>query len=362
MDNPLILEKRGALAEITLNRPQVLNALNDQMREKIMATLPELSSDPENYALILRSNNPRAFCAGGDVRELTDMARQDPDRAARSVGYEYLMNWTLECFSKPTVSLIDGMVMGSGVGIALYGTHRVAGAGFKFAMPETAIGLFPDVGVCAKLAKMPGQMGYYLGLTGRAIGRATAYRLGLVTHCIDAEQFSQITSGLEDADTVDPLLDDLHRGPARDDEELAGKIALIEDVFGHATVTEMFDALERQGASGNAQADWCAEVLRDLRTRSPLSLLVTLRHLNACRDRQLRDVLIHDYRLAVRFLQDDDLQEGVRAVLIDKDGAPKWRHSSLSDVQPFEVDNYFKSLGADELELPERSKMQEIKV
>ena len=361
MDKPLILEKRGALAEMTLNRPEVLNALNDEMRHNIMATLPELTSDPENYALIMRSNHDRAFCAGGDVRELTSLARRDLKSATQSIGHEYLMNWTLECYSKPTVSLIDGMVMGSGVGIALYGTHRVAGAGFRFAMPETAIGLFPDVGVCTELAKMPGQMGRYLGLTGRAIGRATAYRLGLATHCIDAEQFVAITAGLEAADTVDPILDGLHRDPAADDAELTGKMALIEDVFGHATVPDIFRALEQQATSSNSSADWCADVLRDLKARAPLSLLVTLRHLDACRDRTLRDVLIHDYRLIVRFLQGDDLFEGVRAVLIDKDRAPKWQHAGVSEVRSVEVDDYFISLGSDELILPERKEMQRIR-
>lgn len=360
MDNPLILENRGALAEITLNRPKVLNALNDAMRRELMAQVPPLASDPETYAAILRSSSERAFCAGGDVRELVDLARHDPETSFKSIGAEYFMNWTLECFTKPIVSLIDGMVMGSGVGLVLYGTHRVAGEKFSFAMPETAIGLFPDVGVCTALSKMPGHMGRYLGLTGRSIGRATAYRLEIVTHCIDLEQFSQITAGLEAADTVDPILDGLHRDPGPDDAELSGRRGLIEDMFGHASVAEIMAALERQSSGGGADAEWCAEALRDLRARAPMSLLVTLKHLDECRDLPLRDVLIRDYRLAVRFLRDHDFPEGVRALLIDKDGTPKWRHKRVEDVQTAEVDNYFKDLSADELVLPEREKMQEI--
>lgn len=363
VDDLLIVENRGALAELTLNRPRALNALNDAMRAAVLAALPGLAGDSETYAMAIRSNSARAFCAGGDVRELTEMARRDPKLAARSLGQEYFMNWSLECFTKPTVSLIDGMVMGSGVGLMLYGTHRVAGAGFTFAMPETAIGLFPDVGVCTALSKMPGHMGRYIGLTGRSIGRTAAYRLGIVTHCVDAGQFEEITAGLADADPVDPILDGLHRDPEADaiDDGLAGRDALIEDVFAGASVADIMAALARRAGSGGADAAWCEEVLGDLRKRAPLSLLVTLRHLDACRSWGLRDVLIGDYRLAVRFLAGADLHEGVRAVLIDKDGQPKWRHAAIEDVKSEEIDQYFTTLGDDELTLPEREEMQEIR-
>jgi len=363
VDQFLIVEKRGAVAEITLSRPRALNALNDEMRDSIRALLTECTGDPQVYAVIIRSNSPRAFCAGGDVRELTELAARDQRLAAASIGDEYYMNWALECFTKPIVSLIDGMVMGSGVGLMLYGTHRVAGDGFIFAMPETAIGLFPDVGACSVLAKMPNHVGRYLGLTGRTIGRASAYQLGLVTHCIAAEEFAQITTGLEAADTVDPILDGLHRDPAPDtgDQALAGREGLIDDVFGRASVPEIFEALRQRAGGSGADAVWCAGVLHDLENRAPLSLLVTLRHLDACRDRSLRDVLIHDYRLAVRFLREKDLSEGVRAVLIDKDNQPNWKHGSINDVSVKEIDTFFAKLDEPDLVLPDREKMQQIR-
>ncbi|MFY0615219.1 MAG: enoyl-CoA hydratase/isomerase family protein [Hyphomicrobiaceae bacterium] len=362
MEQYLVVEKRGAVAEITLNRPRALNALNDQMRDAILALLPECASDPQVYAVIMRSNSPRAFCAGGDVRELTDLASRDPKLAAASIGNEYFMNWAIDCFTKPIVSLIDSMVMGSGVGLVLYGTHRVAGEGFTFAMPETAIGLFPDVGVSHALARMPGHVGRYLGLTGRSIGPAAAYQLGLVTHCIAAEHFAQITSALEAADTVDPVLDGLHVDPEPDASAhaLAGREALIEDVFGAATVPAILDALRQRSQASGSDAAWCGDVLRDLESRSPLSLCVTLRHLDQCRDLTLRDVLVRDYRLAVRFLREEELKEGVRAVLIDKDGQPNWRHKSVNDVEVEEIDSYFTITSEPDLALPEREKMQEI--
>ncbi len=365
MEKPLIVEKRGALAELTLNRPKVLNALNDEMRAALLPLLPEFASDSETYAVVLRSTSPRAFCAGGDVRELTSLGRADPAKAAASVGQEYFLNWALDCFTKPTVSLIDGMVMGSGVGLMLYGTHRVAGAGFTFAMPETAIGLFPDVGACSVLAKLPGHMGRYIGLTGRTIGRQTAYRLGIATHCIAATQFDQIRDGLAEADTVDPILDGLHVDPGASegaegfDDGLAGRDSLIEDVFGGTSVAGMFRALEFQAKSGSADAAWCAEVLRDLQSRAPLSLLVTLRHLDACRSHKLQQVLMHDYRLAVHFLAGHDFYEGVRALLIDKDNKPAWQHGGINEVSPEEIDDYFAEPVVPDLDLPDREKMQE---
>src|SRR6185312_15309110 len=142
-----------------------------------------------------------------------ECGRRDAGEARRLLAAEYSLNWLLECFTKPTVSLIDGVVMGSGVGISLYGTHRVATERYRFAMPETAIGLFPDVGACWAFARMPDAIGMYLALTGRAIGRADAYRLGLVTHCISAASFGEIRAALEDADPVDPVLDTRHTDP-----------------------------------------------------------------------------------------------------------------------------------------------------
>lgn len=204
---------QGAAGIVTLGRPRALNALTTAMRAEMAAAFPKWARDPQIYCVVVRSTSPKAFSAGGDVRELTAWAREDMPRARKALAAEYGLNWLLECFSKPTISLIDGAVMGSGVGISLYGTHRVAGEKYKFAMPETAIGLFPDVGVAHALARMPDEVGVYLGLTGRAIGRADALALGLVTHCVPGESFDAITAALAEADPVDPVLDSRHVDP-----------------------------------------------------------------------------------------------------------------------------------------------------
>lgn len=351
------LRRRGALQQIVLNRPKVLNAFDDEMRRAIADEIPNIARNPDIYITALTSASPKAFCAGGDVRALTREARQDIGRVKSYFQGEYSLNWLLECFSKPTVSFINGICMGSGAGLSCYNTHRIAGENYKFAMPETAIGLFPDVGVAHVLAKLPWPIGLYLGLTGRTIERADAYWLGLATHCIDGNAYEDILDKLADAQPVDPLLDGLHReqgaGP------LQGEQAMIEDLFSAGSLAEIISKLDE--ASG-ANATFAEKTLSDLLTKSPLSLAITDRHIRDCRHLDLRQALIQDYRLAVRCLEASDFYEGVRAALIDKDGKPKWLPSSLDQVTSEMVDAYFASLGDDDLKLPSRTEMQAARV
>lgn len=347
------IEANGAAAIVTFDRPRALNALTTGMRAEMASRFPGFARDPQIYCVILQSASPRAFSAGGDVRELVAWARTEPERARRAFAEEYRLDWLLECFSKPTVSLIDGMVMGSGVGVSMYGTHRVAGEGYAFAMPETAIGLFPDVGVAHVFAQLPGEIGMYLGLTGRTIGRADALRLGLVTHCMPAAEFEPIRAGLADAEPVDALLDERHeeQGPG----ELVAHAEAIAHCFAGHSVEEILARLE--GVKGAEQA-WAAEVAAELRTRSPTSLKITHRHIRGALFRDLRETLQIDYRLACRCLEGHDFAEGVRAALIDKDNRPAWRPERLEDVSDALADGYFASLGDDELVLPLRAEMQ----
>ncbi len=350
--------RSGAMATIGLNRVKALNALTTDMRETIAAAIPSFSRDPNLYIVVLRSSSPKAFSAGGDVRELVAWGRTDPARAKAAFAAEYRLNWTLECFSKPTVSLADGLVMGSGVGISIYNTHRVAGEGYRFAMPETAIGLFPDVGVAHALARLPGEIGTYLGLTGRTIGRAEAFRLGLVTHCIAGSEFAGIEAQLADAQPVDRLLDGMHQDP--ETGELAPHRGLIADCFAADTVEAITERLARSAASGH---DFAAPILTDLAKRSPTSLKITLRHLRAARTLDLRSVLAADYRLACRCLDGHDFAEGVRAALIDKDNLPVWSPARITDVAQGMVDAHFAALRpGEELELPTRAEMQAARV
>jgi enoyl-CoA hydratase len=342
-----------AAALVTLNRPQALNALTTAMRAAMARAFPRWARDPEIYAVVISSASERAFCAGGDLREITEWGKNRKEDAVRSLAEEYALSWQLECFFKPTVSLIDGVAMGSGVGISLYGTHRVAAERFRFAMPETGIGLFPDVGVSWAFARMPDSIGMYLALAGRPVGRADAYRLGLVTHCIPARRFGEIRAGLAAADTVDPLLDDRHEDPGPG--ELEALRPTIARCFSDDTVEGIVDRLKSERG---AAATWAQGVVEDLAARSPTSLKITHRHVQHARTLDLRATLIQDYRLACRCLEGEDLYEGVRAVLIDRDSTPRWKPVHLQDVSEPMVEAYFAPLGEKELELPSRAKMQ----
>jgi enoyl-CoA hydratase len=343
----------GAAGVVELKRPQTLNALTHAMRAAMAEAFPRWARDPEIYAVLVLSSGGRAFCAGSDVREIAAWGKNRRLDARRSLAAEYALNWQLECFIKPTVSLIDGSVMGGGVGISLYGTHRVAGEGYRFAMPETGIGLFPDDGVCWTLARMPHEIGLYLALTGDSVGPADAYRLGLVTHCIPAARFGEIAAAIAAADTVDPVLDDRHVDPGPG--SLEAKLPAIECCFGVGSVEEIMAALAAQ--TGAAQP-WAQAVLDVLGRRSPLSLKITFHHMRAVRDMDLRTTLITDYRLACRLLEGHDFYEGVRAALIDRDGKPRWQPARLDEVSQAMVEALFSPLAADELNLASRAQMQ----
>jgi len=351
------IETRGSLAIVTLNRPRALNALNASMRRDLTEAYPRFARDAQIYAVVIQAAGDKAFCAGGDVRELIRWGRDDKERARRAFADEYALDWLHECFSKPTISFIDGAVMGSGVGITLYGTHRVAGARYSFAMPETAIGLFPDVGAAHALSRLPDAIGMYLGLTGRAIGAADAYALGLITHCIPAARYEEIKAALVDTWPVDTLLDERHVDPGPG--ALAPHAGHIARCFSAPSVEEIIARLEE---IGGADREWAQGVVGDLRQRSPTSLKVTHRHIGDARALDLRQTLMIDYRLACRFLDGHDFYEGVRAALIDKDGKPGWQPARIEEATPAMVDDYFVTMGAHELVLPTRQEMQAARV
>jgi enoyl-CoA hydratase len=356
-ESKIAVQRSGALQMFTLTRPHVLNAFDDEMCRILSAEIPRVARNADIYIVALLSGSPRAFCAGGDVLALTSEAKRDIESAKTYLRNEYSLDWLLECFSKPSVSFINGVCMGSGVGLTAYNTHRVAGENYKWAMPETKIGLFPDVGVAHVLAKLPWPIGLYLGLTGRAIGRADAQWLGLVTHCIASARFGEILAGLSEAEPVDPILDGLNE--IQEIGLLQKEKGLIEDHFSAPTLKEIFQSLAKAEATGS---EWARAVLADLRRCSPLSLAITYRHICSARTLDIRQTLIEDYRLAVRCLENHDFHEGVRAALRDKDGQPKWRPARYEDVSPDLIEPYFAPLGEHDLALPSRKDMQAARV
>jgi enoyl-CoA hydratase len=349
--------RSGALQKFTLNRPHVLNAFDDEMCTIISSEIPRVARNADVYIGAILSSSPRAFCAGGDVLKLTSEAKRDIESAKTYLRNEYSLNWLLECFSKPVVSFINGACMGSGAGLTAYNTHRIAGENYKWAMPETKIGLFPDVGIAKVLARLPWPIGLYLGLTGRAIGRADAQWLKLATHCIPSAHFPEILTKLADAEPVDPMLDGLNE--IQEAGPLQKEAGPIQDHFSRDTLAEIFGSLTAAEAAGS---EWAKTAVADLRKCSPLSLAITDRHIRSARSLDIRETLIQDYRLAVRCLGDHDFAEGVRAALRDKDGRPIWRPARFEEISSELVDSYFTSLGEQELDLPARTEMQAARV
>ncbi len=340
-------EKVGAAGEITLDRPERLHVTSDAMRDAMFAAYERWASDPEVYAILIASSGGPAFSAGGDLLELTRDARSDPARARASLAREYSHNWRIDRLPKPHVALIDGLVMGSGVGFTVHGTHRVAGEAYAFAMPEVGVGFFPDVGATHILSHLPGEVGTYLALTGRRVGRADAYHLGLVTHCIDAAHFDTIRRFLERAEPVDAGLDALHRDPGP--PPLDAHRESIARAFSADTVEGI---LARLRAERGRDADWARAVAAEIETKAPVSLKVALRQMREGRHLDLRQALMLEYRLGWRMIIRHDLHEGVRALLIDKDGAPQWDPASLAEVSDGLLDSLFAPLAeGDELAL-----------
>ena len=347
----------GAAGIVTLSRPEKRNALTIAARGNLLASLPVFAREPLVYAVVLRSAVDGIFCAGGDVVEMASLADRDMEAAEKALADELSLVWHAECFTKPTVSLIDGAVIGGGNGITRFGTHRVAGERYRFAMPETGIGLFPNNGLAHAFARMPRDIGMYLALTGETVGRADAYHLGLVTHCIPADEFKAITAALVDADPVDALLDPLHVEPG------PGPLLALGDVitrcFGAGTVMEIVARLAHETG---AHAEWAAATRAQLLARSPTALVVTHRLVREASAKELRDVLELEHALICRMMELPDVHAGVRARLGKTGDAPRWRPARLDDVSCATIDAIFSGPEEHHLRLPTRKEMQEAKM
>ena len=347
VNKDILFEKANRCGVVTLNRKKTLNALTYDMLASLSPHYKAWSDDIDIYCIVMRSADPRGFCAGGDLRAIYEWHEQsEVGSTLDHYGVEYKHNWALEKLKKPHISLIDGVVMGGGVGITFYGTHRVVGENTRFAMPEVGVGYFPDIGASYFLPRMPGKTGMYLALTGRAAGPADAFYLGFATHCIKADKFASILSELCEAEPVDELLYRHHEDPG--EAELARLRPTIDRIFAAESVEEIVEGLR---AERGELAEWAHETADEIGRKSPLSLKVAFRQVREGAQLELEQALRLEYRIARRFLQGDQLYEGIRAALIDKDRKPKWNPASLEEVTPEMVDRYFAPLDQGELEL-----------
>ncbi len=355
LEAEVLIERDRAVIQMLFNRPQALNALNDAMRAIMADIFTGFARDPELYALVIRSTDLQSFCSGTDFIELSQLARHSLDDGRASLAKIYKLSWLAECFSKPTAVLIEGAIIGAGAGLMQSCTHRVAAETYEFSMPETSLGMFPDAGMARVLAGLPHQVGFYLALTGRTIGRADAYALGLVTHCIAGAEFENIILELADAQPIDPLLDSRHE--VLQTGELEAHYACISDVFAAPTVSEVMSRLQDQKAGYHAP-EWIDGVIRDLSLRSPTALAITHRHLQFCRGLGLRENLIRDYALSCQLLEHKDFYAGIDARRTGENYEPDCEPASLPEIEDEVLARFFSRTHNAELELAGRADMQ----
>src|SRR5947209_16128320 len=347
----ILLGRKGGLAILTINRPQALNALTLDNYRRIDPALRDWAADPSVHAVAVRGAGDRAFCAGGDVRAVYEAGRGisgAPDLPAIFFREEYELIRRIHDFPKPYLAIIDGITMGGGVGISVNGGYRIAAEPTLLAMPETGIGLFPDVGATRFLNRCPGNVGLYLGLTGARVNAADALYCGFATHAVKRDSIEALLDELshEPISVADCLRRfALDPGPA----PLAVLQPAIDRCFARDSVEAILDALAAGSADGGADAEWAEETRAGLLTKSPTSLKITLRQLTLGRDGDLDAALALEYRLTQHVMAGHDFYEGVRAMLVDRDQHPRWDPPTLAGVDEAMVDSYFAPLGEAEL-------------
>jgi len=345
-DGDVVVRAHGALRRITLNRPQALNAITLDMVATMTALLRAWADDPAVGAVLLDGAGGRALAAGGDIRALYDAAKSgDKKLPEKFWATEYHLDVLIARYRKPVIALMDGVVMGGGVGVSAHASHRIVTERSSVAMPEVAIGYFPDVGACFVLARAPGFTGTYLALTGARAAAADAIYCGLADLHIPAARLDELPAALADCrglHDVKARLDKFSAQPA------AGRLAAarfwIDRCFGADTVEEIF---ERLAQSDEQEARAALETMGKM---SPTSLKITLRNIrSALSFEEVEQSFAQDYRVSLACLAEHDFIEGIRAAIVDKDRNPVWRPDTLEAVTPDIVERHFRSVGALEL-------------
>lgn len=314
------------------------------MVQALAAALDAWEKD-DAVRLVLVRGEGRAFCAGGDIMDVY-RAGKAGERHVEFFAEEYRMNAQLARFPKPYVSLIDGIVMGGGVGISAHGSHRVMTENAVVAMPEVGIGFFPDVGGSHVLSRLPGSFGMYMGLTGNRVRHGDALAVGLATHTIGSQRQQELVEALPASGEVDEVLKRFHvAAPAETD---AATFAAIERHFSQGSLEAIFASLRREADGGD---EFAAKTLATMLSRSPTSLKVTWREVGRGAGLSMDDCMRMEFRVASRMLEGHDFYEGIRAVLVDKGSTPAWKPAKLEDVSDAAVEAYFAPLGDQELVL-----------
>ncbi|WP_017931885.1 enoyl-CoA hydratase/isomerase family protein [Robiginitomaculum antarcticum] len=337
MTNEIISRVSGNLGHITLNRPKALNALTQNMCDVMTELLTSWEADPAIGAVLIDGAGDRAFCAGGDVILLHDSGKAGDGRAEQFWRTEYALNELIHRYSKPYITLIDGFVMGGGVGLSVHGGHRIAGDNTQFAMPETGIGYFPDVGGTYFLPRLGMAAGQWLGMTGARLGAGDCLALGIANDFINSDKHAAFTEAL---------------GKAKLDGSEDAVIAVIAK-FGSpgpmaAPLPAALNAFEEDSPAAILRAldamdgEWAAKQAVNLRRKSPMAISITHEAIKRGADLDFKAAMSSELDISLGFLKTQDFYEGIRAQLIDKDRKPKWQHDSLGDVTSEQIEQVFR--------------------
>ncbi|XP_042451724.1 3-hydroxyisobutyryl-CoA hydrolase 1-like isoform X1 [Zingiber officinale] len=348
---------------LILNRPRQLNALSSQMIMKLLNVFVAYEKDPDVKLLIVKGNG-RAFCAGGDVAAVVQSVTEgDWTMGAEYFRNEYTLNYIIATYSKPQVSILDGIVMGGGAGVSVHGRFRIATEKTVFAMPETSLGLFPDVGASYFLSRLPGYFGEYVGLTGTRLDGTEMLASGLATHFVSSTNLKKLEESLSKVETSDPFaicacIDQFSKAVSLKATSSYNRMDVIDKCFSKETVEAIIVSLEKEAES--VHDEWIMSTILSMKKASPISLKITLRSIREARRQGVDKCLINDYRLCCHILRQEaskDFFEGCRAILVDKDKNPKWEPSRLDQVDDKVVDRYFVEVGDanwEDLKLPAR--------
>ncbi|MFG2714310.1 enoyl-CoA hydratase/isomerase family protein [Streptomyces goshikiensis] len=352
-EEEVLVRVEGRAGRLVLNRPKALNALSHSMVLRIEEALTAWRDDPAVETVVISGAGERGLCAGGDIRAIYEDARTGGSASADFWRDEYRLNALIARYPKPYVALMDGIVMGGGVGVSAHGTVRVVTERSRVAMPETGIGFVPDVGGTYLLALAPGELGTHLALTGAPVGAADALLCGLADHFVPSERLGALVADLARAPVHDALAPYVGPAPAG---ELASHHEWIDHCYAADTVEEVMDRLLASGVPA------AKEAAATLAAKSPTALKVTLEALRRARRLgPLERVLEQEYRVSCAALSSPDLVEGIRAQVIDKDRAPRWSPARLAEVTEADTARYFAPLGDDcELALAATDSFQEV--
>jgi len=339
--NDVIVRKSGKAGHVTLNRPQALNALTHSMCLSLETAMQDWAQDDTVGLLMIDAAGEKAFCAGGDIVSIyNDGKSGQVENALRFWRDEYRLNHAISAYAKPYVAIMDGIVMGGGVGLSAHGSHRVVTERTMFAMPECAIGLLPDVGGTHLLGQMPGACGEYAGLTGARLSGADCIYAGLADYFVLSDKLENLKAALLETGDV-AVLQEFSTAP--EGSALAENRAEIDAAFAQGTVANITQSLE------DTPTDFAKASLKGIMRGAPLCLKITLAAIRTARETgSLEMALRNEYRIVSTCLQDGELVEGIRAMVIDKDRAPKWKYPTLESVPQDMVDRLYQpAVGGD---------------